>query len=152
MPTDQNTHERILTHADVQKQSSHTVTQIHTYSHQHTYTHHISTHIPPHQSPPPHPCHPPPHTLPHTHTHPNCTISPKHTSSPSPSSSVFPTLGFTIFGEIFAYLTVGFWVFLKSNHRGNHIPSLWMVHVGRGFVSNIHLSRTWMSGSWVCAM
>ena len=41
------------------------------------------------------------------------------------SSSVFPavSLGFTIFGEIFAYVT-----FFLCNHRGNHIPSSWMLH------------------------
>ena len=39
------------------------------------------------------------------------------------SFSAFPamSLGLTIFGEIFAYVT-----FLFSNHRGNHIPSSWM--------------------------
>ena len=42
----------------------------------------------------------------------------------SPAFPLMP-LGFFIFGEIFAYVTV-FW----SNHRGSHIPSLWMVHTG----------------------
>ena len=54
------------------------------------------------------------------------------------SSSSFPTIsvGFTIFGKIFAYVTVFFFL---SNH---HIPSLWMVHAGYVFVGGIHLSRT----------
>ena len=36
--------------------------------------------------------------------------------------------------------------FLKSNHWGSHIPSLWMVHTRCVFVATIHPSRTWMSG------
>ena len=32
-------------------------------------------------------------------------------------------------------------VFLKSNHRGSHIQSSWMVHVGCIFVAGIHPSR-----------
>ena len=61
------------------------------------------------------------------------------------SSSAFPatSLGFVIFGEIFAYMTV-----FQSNHRGNHIPSLWMVHAGCVIVSHTHLSRVF----WVHAM
>ena len=35
----------------------------------------------------------------------------------------------------------------SSNHRGSHIPSLWMVHAGCDFVASIHPSRKWMSGS-----
>ena len=44
---------------------------------------------------------------------------------------------FTIFGEMFAYVTI-----LKSNPGGNHIPSSWIVHVGCVFVAGIHPSRT----------
>ena len=40
-----------------------------------------------------------------------------------------------------------FFFFFKSNHRGSHILSLWMVHAGWVFVASIHPSRTWMSGS-----
>ena len=49
----------------------------------------------------------------------------------SSSSSVFParSLGFTIFGEIFAYGIV-----FKSNHRHIHILSSLMVHAGWVFV------------------
>ena len=36
----------------------------------------------------------------------------------------------------------------ESNHRGNHIPSLWMVRAGCVFVAASHPSRTWMSGSF----
>ena len=56
------------------------------------------------------------------------------------SSSASPaiSLGFTIFGEIFAYVTV----FVLSNHRGSHIPTSWMVHAGCVFVAGIHPSRT----------
>ena len=78
----------------------------------------------------------------------------------SSSSSEFPamSLRFTIllllrpqlylwglphFGEMFVYVTV----LLKSNHRGNSIPSSWMVHAGCVFVAGIHPSRTCMSGS-----
>ena len=35
-----------------------------------------------------------------------------------------------------------------SNYCGNHISSSWMVHAGCVFVAGIHLSRTWMSGSF----
>ena len=38
------------------------------------------------------------------------------------------------------------WSFFKSNHRGSHIPSSWMVLAGCVFVAGIHPSRTWMSG------
>ena len=65
-------------------------------------------------------------------------------SSSSSSSSEFPalSLGFTILGEIFAYMTI-----FLSNHRGSHIPSLWMVRAECVFVASIHPSRTWwMSG------
>ena len=56
----------------------------------------------------------------------------------SSSSSVFPAvfMGFSILGEIFVYVT-GF----QTNHRGSHIPSLWMVHAGCVFVANIHPAR-----------
>ena len=42
-------------------------------------------------------------------------------------SSALPAipLGFTIFGEICAYVTV-----FSSNARGCHIPSSWIVHAG----------------------
>ena len=46
-------------------------------------------------------------------------------------------VGFTIFCEIFAYVTV-----LQPNHRGSHIPSSWMVHAGCVFVAGTHPSRT----------
>ena len=61
------------------------------------------------------------------------------------SSFVFPAipLGFTISGEIFAYVTV-FSPF-KSNH---HIPSSWMLNAACVFVAGIHPSRTRMSGSF----
>ena len=59
-------------------------------------------------------------------------------SASSSSSSVFPaiSLGFTILGEIFAYLTI-----FQSSHRGSHIPSSWMVHAGCVFYAGIHQSR-----------
>ena len=47
-----------------------------------------------------------------------------------------------LFCEIFDYVAL-----FQSNHRGSHIPSLWMVHAGCVFVASIHLWRTWMSGS-----
>ena len=56
---------------------------------------------------------------------------------------MFSSYGFTIFGKIFAYVTVSW-----SNHRGSHIPSSWMVHAGCVFVAGIRPSRTWMSGSF----
>ena len=61
------------------------------------------------------------------------------------SSSAFPaiSLGFTILGEVFAYVTI-FW----SNHRCSCILSSWMVHAGCVFVAAIHLSRTWVSWSF----
>ena len=37
--------------------------------------------------------------------------------------------------------------FFLSNHRGSHIPSAWMVHAGCVFVADIHLFKTWLSGS-----
>ena len=40
-----------------------------------------------------------------------------------------------------------FGCFFMSDHRGGHIPSLWIVHTRYVFVAGIHLSRTWMSGS-----
>ena len=46
------------------------------------------------------------------------------------------SLGFTILSEIFAYVTV-----FRSNHRGSHIPSSWMVYAGCVFVAGIHPSR-----------
>ena len=63
------------------------------------------------------------------------------------SSSVFPDifLGFTILGEVFAYVT-----FFYSNHRGSHIPSSCIVCAVCVFVAGIHLSKTWMSGSFEC--
>ena len=47
---------------------------------------------------------------------------------PPTSSSMFQpiSLGFTTLGETFAFVTI----FLKSNHRGSHILSSWMVHAG----------------------
>ena len=67
-----------------------------------------------------------------------------HLSSAS-SSSVFPaiSLGFTILGEIFAYVTVS-----QFNHRDNHIQSSWMVHAKCVFVPGIQLSISWRSGSF----
>ena len=65
------------------------------------------------------------------------------------SFSAFPvwSLGFTIFGEIFVYVALFY-----SNHRGSHIPSSWLVHAGCVFCccffADIHLSMTWMSGSF----
>ena len=53
------------------------------------------------------------------------------------------SLGFTILGEIFAYVAV-----FESNRWGGHIPSLCVVHAGCVFVASIHLSGTWMSGSF----
>ena len=49
-------------------------------------------------------------------------------SSSSSSSSAFPaiSLGFTIFGEIFAYVTGFLLLLLFSNHRGSHILSSWI--------------------------
>ena len=66
---------------------------------------------------------------------------------PPPSSSAFPakSLGFTIFGEIFAYTTVFF------NQRGSHIPSLGTVQTGCVYVASIHPSRT-CQDLWSCAM
>ena len=52
------------------------------------------------------------------------------------------SLGFTIYGEIFAYV-IGF----SCNHSGSLIPSSWMVRDWCVFVADIHPSRTWMSGS-----
>ena len=53
------------------------------------------------------------------------------------------SLGFTIFSEIFAYVTI-----FQTYHWGSHIPSSWKVHVRRVFVAGIHPSRTWMSESF----
>ena len=39
-------------------------------------------------------------------------------------------------------------IVFESNHRGSHIPSLWMVHAGCFFAAGIHPSRTRMSGSF----
>ena len=63
---------------------------------------------------------------------------------PSSSSSAFPdiSLGFTMFGEVFVYVTGFLLLLLLSNHRGSHIPSLWMMHARCIFVASIHLSRT----------
>ena len=65
------------------------------------------------------------------------------TTSSSSSFSVYPaiSLRFTIFGEIFEYVTI-----FQSNHRGSHILSSWMMHAGCVFEANIHQSGTWMSG------
>ena len=38
--------------------------------------------------------------------------------------------------------------FLKSNRRGSHIPSSWMVHAGCVSVAGVLPSRTCMSGSF----
>ena len=40
------------------------------------------------------------------------------------------------------------WLYFYSNHWGSHIQSSWMVHAGCVFVAIIHLSRTWMWGSF----
>ena len=53
------------------------------------------------------------------------------------------SLGFTILHDILAYVTI-----FQFNHRGCHILSSWMVHAGCVFVAGIHLSRTWMPGSF----
>ena len=45
------------------------------------------------------------------------------------------------------FFCVHIWPFFKSNLRGSHILSSWMVHAGCGFVA-IHPSRTRMSGSF----
>ena len=68
-------------------------------------------------------------------------ISGVHCSSSSALSAI--SLGFTIFGEIFAYVTI-----FLSNHRGSHIQSSWMVHVGCVCVAGIHPTRTWISESF----
>ena len=54
------------------------------------------------------------------------------------SSSVLPStsLGFTIFGEMLAYLTD-----CLFSHTRSHILSSWAVHTECAFVVNIHLSR-----------
>ena len=57
---------------------------------------------------------------------------------PSPAMS----LGFTILGEIFAFVTVFYF-----DHWCSHIPSSWVVHAGCVFVAGLHPSRTWMSES-----
>ena len=44
--------------------------------------------------------------------------------------------------------TLNMWRFFQSKHRGSHILSSWMVHGGCVFVTGIHLSRAWMSGSF----
>ena len=75
-----------------------------------------------------------------------CTGYPNQSSSYS-YSSAFPSYisGVHHFGVRFLHMRP----FFKSNHWGNHIPSLWMVHTGCFFVvAHIHLSRTWMSGSF----
>ena len=53
------------------------------------------------------------------------------------------SLGFTVSGEIFAYVTI-----FKSSHWGSYVLSSWMVHPGFVFVAGSQLSRTWMSGSF----
>ena len=70
-------------------------------------------------------------------------ISGVHQSSSS--SSTFParSLGVTVLGEIFAYVTV-----FESNHKGSHIRSSWMMHAGCVFLAGIHPRRTSMSGSF----
>ena len=62
----------------------------------------------------------------------------KQIASASSSSSAFPaiSLGFTSFGEIFAFVTI-----FESNHRGSHILFLWMVHTRCVLVAGIHMSR-----------
>ena len=51
--------------------------------------------------------------------------------------------GSPFFGEIFAYVTI-----FESNHWGSHMLSMWILHAGCVFVADIHLSWTWMSGSF----
>ena len=54
------------------------------------------------------------------------------------------SLGFTIFRWDFSvYVTI-----FQSKHWGGHISPSWMVHAGCLYVASIHLSRTWMSGSF----
>ena len=48
------------------------------------------------------------------------------------------SLGFTILGEIFAYVTVLF----NPTTEVVKFPSSWMVHVGCTFFASIHPSRT----------
>ena len=52
-------------------------------------------------------------------------------------SQLYLYLGFTIFSEIFAYVTISL-----ANHRDSHIPSSWMAHAGRVFVVGVCPSRT----------
>ena len=53
------------------------------------------------------------------------------------------SLGFTILGEIFAYVTV-----FQSNHWDSHIPSSWILHAGFSLLVLTLPSKTWMSGSF----
>ena len=56
------------------------------------------------------------------------------------TTSVFPAgyiSGVHHVGEVFVYVTFSF----KSNHRGSHIPGLWMVHAGCVFVAFTHLGH-----------
>ena len=52
--------------------------------------------------------------------------------------------GVCLFVSFFVVVVVVFGVFFfgHPNHRGSHIPSLWMVHAGGVFVAGIHPSRT----------
>ena len=53
------------------------------------------------------------------------------------------SLGFTMLGEIFVYVTI-----FQSNHWGSHIPSLLMAYAWCIFVAGNHPSRTRMSESF----
>ena len=68
-----------------------------------------------------------------------------HQSSSPPA---FPAMsvGITILGELFTYMTI-----ILFSHKGSHISSSWMVHAWCVIVAGIHPSRTWMSGSFESA-
>ena len=68
--------------------------------------------------------------------------------TPSSSSAFLAiSLGFTIFDEIFEYVTVFKKKKKRSNCRGSHILSSWTVYAGCVSVAGIGSSTTWMSGS-----
>ena len=113
-----------------------------------------------HTPPTPSPTHTHIHTHTHTHTH-----TDRHTHTHT-RTFLFLLLLLPPCSQLYLWCSP-FWVRFshiwpffkrKSNHRGSHIPSLWMVIVGCVFVACIHpsstqtytslWSKTWMSGSF----
>ena len=75
-----------------------------------------------------------------------CRLTPLNFFRPATNFSIFCLLSsqLDVWGSPFFGWDFCISDHILSNHRGSHIPSLWMVLPGCVFFARIHLSRTWL--------